>query len=152
MTLYSPKSLERQIFGVILVVLISFELISSSVSAQAHLWWNKSPSKHRYDSQLVNLVNQEENSLLMIDPQNQISNCFACHILSLSHGLKNNVSIQVIVDANVIEIPTQFSGVFLWTAAENVSKTIEKDTNLNSLLLLNGENFWLWQIFPEKLK
>ncbi len=97
----------------ILAILIVGGILSSAISSQFPMWWNKGPFKTRHDAEIISIINQAENPLIISDiPPNKL--------LGLSHVLDEKVNLQLISLSNIPQIPTSFQEVFLYRSSDDL--------------------------------
>jgi uncharacterized membrane protein len=116
---------------VLLVVLVA-GLVSNKAIVTANSWWNKSPSKHRNNTEIAALLNQSARPLLISDDATNLGSCFACRMLSLSHLLKEPVHLQLVRSPNIPTVPTGFSDVFLLSSDPVLRQKIEQTQGYRS--------------------
>ena len=136
---------QQKIWQFIFMTIIIGSIVSCTVSSQAEFWWNKSPDKHKYNSQVASIVNRAEKPLLISDDSKVISDSFACRILALSYLLNPKVQLQLVIEPNIPQVPDGFSDVFLFSPSETLRQGIEKQA-YRSELVFQRDNFWLWKL------
>ena len=141
----SYKNRGQKIWQMIFIVIITGSIISCAVSSQAEFWWNKSPDKHKYNSQIAYIVNSTVRPLLISDDSPLISDSFACRILALSYLLNPKVQLQLVLEPNIPKISDGFSDVFLFSPSEALRLSIEKQAYIAELVF-QRDNFWFWKL------
>ncbi|MGB3637412.1 MAG: glycosyltransferase family 39 protein [Rivularia sp. (in: cyanobacteria)] len=97
----------------IVIVLIVGGILSSTISSQVSMWWNKGPFKTRHTTEVVNMINQSENPLVISDiPPNEL--------LGLTHVLQENVHLQLISSAKIPQIPASFEEIFIYRSSDEL--------------------------------
>ncbi len=97
----------------IVIVLIVGGILSSTISSQFPMWWNKGPFKTRHTTEVVNMINQSENPLVISDiPPNEL--------LGLTHVLQENVHLQLISSAKIPQIPASFEEIFIYRSSDEL--------------------------------
>ena len=135
----------RKIWQIIFIIILTGSIVSCAVSSQAEFWWNKSPDKHKYNSQIASIVNSTLRPLLISDDSTLISDSFACRILALSYLLNPKVQLQLVLEPNIPKIPDGFSDVFLFSPSEALRLSIEKQAYIAELVF-QRDNFWFWKL------
>ena len=110
----------------ILAVLIVGGILSSAVSSQVPMWWNKGAFKTRHTTEVVSIINQSENPLVISDipPQD---------LLGLTHVLQGNVHLQLISSANIPQIPDSFKEIFIYRSSDELLAKYEAQYNIDEI-------------------
>ncbi len=111
-------------------------VLSLVVSSQLPIWWHKSHTKSRYNPQVARLINQAEQPLVISDE-------IPGRVLSLSHLLKPDVQLQLVVSPNIPEIPKNFKNVFLYRPSEALQQGVERE---HKSQLQDAYKSWLWKL------
>lgn len=97
----------------IFAILIVGGILSSAISSQFPMWWNKGPFKTRHTTEVVNMINHSENPLV-------ISNIPPNQLLGLTHVLDEKANLQLISSANIPQIPASFQEVFIYRSSDDL--------------------------------
>lgn len=133
--IFSGISLQRKIWKVIAVILISGGVFSCAISSQAETWWNKGSHDN---PQVARIINQAANPLV-ISTNNALN---PGDLLSLSHLLAPKVRLQLFLEPRIPTISSEFSDRFLF----NVSKKVEVELAKKYTLKLLHAKGNLWKI------
>lgn len=104
----------------IAIAIISGGILSCAVSSQADNWWNKYGSY--YNPQVARIINQAKQPLA-------IANAYLPRIFSLSYLLTPQAKIQFIPEANLSQIPSGYSDVFLYRPSPELQSRLKKQLN-----------------------
>ncbi|MDM9382040.1 glycosyltransferase family 39 protein [Chlorogloeopsis sp. ULAP01] len=127
--LYNGCVSRRQIWQILLVLVISAGVISFAISSQAETWWSKFVSYG--NPQVAKIINQYSPSLLISDDfENNYGNLF-----SLSYLVEPQVRFQLVKDKNIPKIPQGFSNIFLFNPSPGLRKGIEKKYKLKTQIV-----------------
>ncbi|MFQ4141689.1 glycosyltransferase family 39 protein [Chlorogloeopsis sp. ULAP02] len=138
--LYNGHLLRRQIWQIILVLLISMGVISFTVSSQTETWWSKFVSYG--NPQVAKIINQSSRSLLISDDfENNYGNLF-----SLSYLVEPQVRFQLVKDKNIPKIPQSVSNVFLFNPSPSLRKRIENKYKLKTQIVYKDKYSSLWKL------
>ncbi len=128
------------------IALVIIGLVSCAVSSQAELWWTKSPDKHQHSDRILELVNQSEQPLLISDDSTELSDCFACRMLSMSYDLNPTVTLQLVRNGAIPSIDGDYSDIFVFSPDRRLLRRIERRQNHTATLIFEEDNFWFWQL------
>lgn len=110
----------------ILAVLIVGGILSSAVSSQFSMWWNKGAFKVRHSTEVVSIINQSDNPLVISDiPPN--------NLLGLTHVLQENVHLQLISSANIPQIPDSFKQIFIYRSSDELLAKYKAQYNIDEI-------------------
>lgn len=112
--------------------------LSCLVSSIHPVWWHKSYTRSRYVAPVAEIINLSESPLVISDAE-------PGRILPLSHRLKPNVYLQLVVQSNIPLLPEQdFSDIFLYRPSEVLIEGIEQvyQANLEKVY----KQGWLWRV------
>lgn len=136
------KQRSRQRWRMIAVSLAAFGVISCAVSSQVPVWWHKSYAKSRRIPDAASFVNQQSDVLLVSDAQP------AGRILSLSHALDREVSLQLGDRPQRIDVPDGYSTVYLYLPSNQLRNRLERRQAIVSrpiTLQEDEKDDWLWE-------
>ena len=102
------------------IAIIFGGVLSCAISSQADSWWNKYGSY--YNPQVARIVNQAKQPLA-------IANAYLPRIFSLSYLLTPQAKIQFIPEANLSQIPSGYSHVFLYRPFPELQSRLKKQLN-----------------------
>ncbi|WP_414564473.1 MULTISPECIES: glycosyltransferase family 39 protein [unclassified Anabaena] len=131
----SAKLINRKVWQLVILIVISSGIISCVVSSQAETWWNKGSHAN---PQIARIINKSNNPLL-------ISSNHSLNIgdlMSLSHLLNANVKILLVTKPDLPNIPENFSNIFLLNISEKTQSALAKKYKI-SIVYKRGR---LWQI------
>ncbi len=110
----------------IVAVLIVGGILSSAISSQVPIWWNKGAFKTRHTPEAVSIINQSENPLVISDiPPNEL--------LGLTHVLQNNVHLQLISSAKIPQIPASFEEIFIYRSSDELLAKYQVQHNIDEI-------------------
>lgn len=133
------KAWQQKIWQGVAVILITAGIVSCAVSAQAESWWNKNSSVNQHYPKLAQLINQAESPLV-------ISDSSPTSILSLSHELEPNVTLQLVTQPDVFDIGDRFTDVFLFNVSEPLLQRLQEEKNFRVELMLDKRKAKLWKL------
>jgi uncharacterized membrane protein len=120
------------------IALVVCGLLSSAVSSQVSVWWNKDPSKSRFDPAAAALVNQTIEPLIVSDrPPGEI--------LAFSHHLNPDAQWQLYQNPRNLTGLDEVQSVFLYKSSNRLEKAIA--TQGFTLKQIQA-GVWLWSIQP----
>ena len=95
-------------------------ILSCSLSAQSHTWWNKGISYHNYN--IAQVINRADNPMVVgFRSGNSLGNA-----ISLSYWLKPTTPFQMIQLPDVPDISDSFSDVFLLQVSGDLIQALEQ--------------------------
>ncbi|WP_293132282.1 glycosyltransferase family 39 protein [Microcoleus sp. bin38.metabat.b11b12b14.051] len=133
---------QQKLWQLGLIVLISSQIVSCTVSSQSQLWWNKYPSSTKYNPAVAAIVNQAKKPLLISHGGNNITG----KILSITYLLKPEVELLLAVKPEQVKIPEGFSDVFLYRSTELLRFELEEVQKYKITPIYPLENVWLWRL------
>ena len=116
----SARSIERKAWQTVSAVLILSGIVSCAISSQADAWWNKSFIS-MYHPQTARIINKAPRPLLISDS----SGSNPGNVISLSYLLHPKVRLRLVVDENDIQVPDNFSDVFLFRPSAAMRRKLE---------------------------
>ncbi|ACB53961.1 unknown [Crocosphaera subtropica ATCC 51142] len=115
----------KQIFWrFILVFVVSLGVISSTMIANAQVWWNKDPQNVNHE--LAMIINQSSQPLI-------VSDFWFVNVISLSHLLDPKVKFQLVVEPDIPSIKEGYSDIFLYQPSENLKTQLSEDYQLEAV-------------------
>ncbi|EAZ88169.1 glycosyltransferase family 39 protein [Crocosphaera chwakensis] len=115
----------KQIFWrFILVFVVSLGVISSTMIANAQVWWNKDPQNINHE--LATMINKSSQPLI-------VSDVWFPNVISLSHLLDPKVKFQLVVEPDVPLIKEGYSDIFLYQPSENLKTQLSEDYQLEAV-------------------
>jgi uncharacterized membrane protein len=111
-------------------------VVSSLVAAFVPVWWHKSYAKSRHHPELAEIINGGDRPLVL-------SNDTVGMVVSLTHCLRDGVTLQLFGDQNFPQIPARYQDVFVYRFSEEDRAAFEEQTN--SELVEAFEDGWLWE-------
>ena len=117
-------------------------ILSCSLSAQAHTWWNKGVSYHNFNRARV--INQSSNPVLI----GYLSGTSLGNAISLSYLLKSNTPFQMTRLPDVPDISDSFSDVFLINASEELIQALEQTYGGRVEAVEESGVYELWKLTP----
>lgn len=110
----------------ILAFLIVGGILSSAVSSQFSMWWNKGAFKIRHTTEVVSIINNSESPLVISDiPPHQL--------LGLTHVLQENVHLQLISSADIPQIPASFKEIFIYRSSDELLARYEAQYDIDEI-------------------
>jgi uncharacterized membrane protein len=104
---FSGESFQNRLWQFVTVIVFGVGIVSSVMSTQYSLWWNKGDlSKQKDYLEISKIINGTKRPLL-------ISSLYSDPVIALTHHLDPKVHIQFLFGAKTSEIPHGFSDVFL---------------------------------------
>ncbi|MCX7593111.1 MAG: glycosyltransferase family 39 protein [Fischerella sp.] len=138
--LYNGRLSRRQIWQIVLSLVIIAGIISCAVYSQAETWWSKLVSQG--NPQISSIINQAERPLLI---SNYLSNNYA-NVFSISYLVEPKVRFLLVQGTNIPKIPKGFTDIFLLTPSETLRKGIVKKYKLKTKIIYKDEYTSLWKI------
>lgn len=132
----------RRRWRFVAIALAMAGILSCAVSSQVSVWWHKSYAKSRRIPDVAAVVNQSDRPLVVSDVLP------AGRVLSLSHALDRDVHLQLAEKARLLNVPDEFSSVFLYLPSNQLRNRLENRQNLvaRPITLQDDEkDDWLWQ-------
>lgn len=136
------KQRSRRQWRMVAVSLAALGIISCAVSSQIPVWWHKSYAKSRRIPDVAAFINQQTDVLLVSDAQP------AGRILSLSHALNRDVSLQLGDRPATIDVPDDYSTVYLYLPSNPLRNRLERQQAIVSqpiTLQEDEKDDWLWE-------
>ncbi|MEH1917522.1 glycosyltransferase family 39 protein [Nostoc sp.] len=138
--LYNGSVSRRNIWHIIMALIIICGLISSKVSSQSETWWNK--GMNYGNPQVARIINQSNRPLLISDAfNNNYGNVF-----SLNYLLEPKVRFLLVNNQKISKIPDGFTDVFLLNPSEAWGKTIEKKYKFKTDIVYNDNYYSIWKL------
>ncbi len=138
--LYSGSLARRQIWQIIIVLVIIGGVVSGGVSSQAETWSSKVISYG--NPQVAKIINQASRPLLISDSVGiNYGNVF-----SLSYLLEPKVRFQLVKDKKIPKIPVNFTDVFLLNPSTDFRKKLEKNYNYKINVVYDDNYYSLWKL------
>jgi hypothetical protein len=111
--------------------------LSCVVSLQADTWWTKRSSQ--YNHQIAALINRSPSPLLVSsDRSPNIGD-----VLSLSHLLKPDTAVQLVIESQTPQIPASFDHIFLLNPSERMQDELKAKGYMLETVHTPGK---LWKI------
>jgi uncharacterized membrane protein len=110
----------------IVALLLVGGILSSAISSQVPMWWNKGPFKTRHTPEVLSIINQSEKPLV-------ISNIPPNQLLGLTHQLENKVHLQLVSSANIPQIPPSFKEVFIYRSSDDFLAKYQAEYDINEI-------------------
>ncbi|WP_026733854.1 glycosyltransferase family 39 protein [Fischerella sp. PCC 9605] len=139
--LYNGRLSRRQIWQMILSLVIIAGIISCAVYSQAETWWSKLFSQG--NPQISSIINQADRPLLI---SNDLGNNYA-NVFSISYLVEPKVRFLLVQGKNIPQIPKDFTDIFLLTPSDTLRKGIAKKYKLKTKIVYKDEHTSLWKIF-----
>ncbi len=134
------------------IALFSLGVISGTMSSQADEWWTKG---YGYcNPQIARIINQATSPLVIADTDSVPDKKWdanVANILSLSYLVKPKVQFELLDDSKVINIPSGFSEVFLFSPSQTLRDKIDAEQKYQlepiykSIKPYEGSNIRLWK-------
>ncbi|MBN3878549.1 MULTISPECIES: glycosyltransferase family 39 protein [unclassified Nostoc] len=138
--LYNGSVSRRNIWHIIMALIIICGLISSKVSSQAETWWNK--GMNYGNPQVAQIINQSNRPLLISDA---FSNNYG-NVFSLSYLLEPKVRFLLVNNQKIPKISNGFTDVFLLNPSEAWGKTIEKKYKFKTDIVYSDNYYSIWKL------
>lgn len=138
--LYNGSVSRRNIWHIIMALIIICGLISSKVSSQAETWWNK--GMNYGNPQVARIINQSNRPLLISDG---FSNNYG-NVFSLNYLLEPKVRFLLVNNQKIPKIPDGFTDVFLLNPSEAWGKTIEKKYKFKTDIVYSDNYYSIWKL------
>lgn len=129
------------------IALILASILSCAVNANYPVWWHKSYAKSRRNPDVSTFINGFVHSpghrpLVISDKKP------AGRVLSLSHLLDSDVTINLVNRPQAVKTPKRFDPIFLYLPSERLKQAVEKKTRTTLVPVPFGQNDepWLWQV------
>jgi len=120
----SKRHWQQWIWRGITVFLITAGIISCAVNSQASTWWNKNDDVTEHYLNVAELINQQEESLVVTDTS-------VVNILTLSHLLENEISLQLVKPPYNFEVSKEFAPIFLFDPSSQLKGHLKNQKNRN---------------------
>ena len=147
---------QQYLWSLLLIILISIEIISCTLSASKLTWWNKSFNSDNLP--ISNILNKESSLLISecnLSSLRQWDGQFG-HLLSLSYHLDNKVKLQCFDNFQQIDIskiPNEFDAYFILNPPPSLKDKIKSQYRLklepiyeNNMSLFYENNMSLWKL------
>ncbi|WP_373525524.1 glycosyltransferase family 39 protein [Nostoc sp.] len=138
--LYNGSVSHRSIWHIIMALVIICGLVSSRVSSQAEIWWNKDMSYG--NPQVAQIINKTTRPLLISDA---FGNNFG-NVFSLSYLLKPKVRFLLVNNQKAPKLPDGFTDVFLLNPSDTWRETIEKKYKLETDIVYSDNYYSIWKL------
>jgi uncharacterized membrane protein len=134
----------RTVWLAVALVLITGGAVSCVISSRAESWWNK--VRGVASPEVAHAINQASHPLLIVGYPwpNNLGDVFA-----LSYLLDSKVRLKLAVNPNAINIPDDFSDVFLFDSSYSLWEKIEKEKHYRLDDILPGI---LWRVVPKRAR
>jgi uncharacterized membrane protein len=132
--------LQRKIWQIITVVLLSVGVVSCAIISQSQTSWIKVVSYNL--PQYASIINQANRPIL-------ISNDFGINfgqIFALSYLLEPKVKLQLVVDSTIPNIPEGVGDVFILNPSNSLKQGIEKEYKSKVESVYKDEHNWLGKL------
>jgi len=133
--LESPRRATRVVGRAAAVFLIAVALASTAVAWQADAWWNKGLGWTE-ELQAVHCINGSKHPLVLCGP---IAESRVHDILELGHLLQPHVRFRVVAEPDQIDVPAEFTDVFLVNLSDEFRERVESRLRLERM---SGKKFW----------
>ncbi|BDI18998.1 hypothetical protein ANSO36C_48000 [Nostoc cf. commune SO-36] len=145
--LYNGSGSRRNIWHIIMALVIVCGLISFKVSSQAETWWNK--GMNYGNPQVAQIINQSNRPLLISDA---LGNNYG-NVFSLSYLLEPKVRFLLVNNQKTPKIPNGFTDIFLFNPSDTWRETIENKYKLKTDIVYSDNYYSLWKLAkPRKLR
>jgi uncharacterized membrane protein len=134
----------RRIWQILTVTLLSFGLISITVSSQAETWWNKVISYG--NPQVARIINQASRPLLISDD----TGINYGNVFSLSYLLEPKVRLQLVREKSAIKIDNKYTNIFVLNPPKNVLKNLEEKYKLKANIAYLDKYYTLFKLEESK--
>jgi uncharacterized membrane protein len=134
---------------ILTVALLSCGILSCGISRSATLWWNKSPDKHLHNDRIVaavqDVIIEGDRPILVSDDSTELSDCYACRMLTLSYELPPDLRLQLVQSPHIPTLPTDARTVLVFSPDRALVREIERQ-GFRADLRFEEDNFWLWEL------
>lgn len=134
LTNFSLKIWQQKLWQILMVTVITSGVISCAIMSQADTWWGKSASY--YDPKVAAIVNQTEKPLIISSDSTNVN------VLSLGHKLEDKVTLQLMTEPALPQIPPGYSDVFLYNVSDEYQKEMAKTYKFKQLVKSNPTRLW----------
>jgi uncharacterized membrane protein len=136
------RKYSQKFWQVITIILICLGIISNLVSAQLDNWWLKETGYQ--NPAIARVINQLENPLIVSD----ISSSQIANVISLSYLLKPQAKFQLVQNAQVPDIPKNFSNIFIYGTSGELRSQLEQLKNFKIMPVYQEKEreIWLWKV------
>ncbi len=132
------NSQQKQRWKLVFVAIGLSGIISGLVSTIHPVWWHKSYTRSRYIPATAEIVNLSPTPLVISDVE-------PGRILPLSHRLKSDVYLQLVVPSNIPLLPDEkFSDIFLYRPSEVLIEGIQEIYQAKVEEMY--KKGWLWRV------
>ena len=108
LTFVDRSKWQQRIWSLIFCGLISVEVISSTLSSQAQMWWNKMPELYQDYPKVATVVNRSKRPLVITDAG-------ITSVQILGHLVDEKIRFQIVNDVQIINRQSGFSDIFIFT-------------------------------------
>jgi uncharacterized membrane protein len=124
----------------VLGVAIALGILSCIIGTQTPIGWNKVVSY--YNPPIAEIINHSSHPLLVANTSMGVG-----EILSLSRLLSSNVTLQLVVGADIPKLRDGFSDVFLFTYSQSLRSQVaaQRQASLQPAYQERGKT-WLWKL------
>ncbi|MBO3462183.1 glycosyltransferase family 39 protein [Aetokthonos hydrillicola Thurmond2011] len=139
-TILSPdKRINKNLWRLLLVVIICLEIISCLIILPKNTWSNKAYSSDNIP--IVNIIKQSPNPLII---------CSECgqdwgwgNVLSISYLLEPKTKFQLFSGIDIKQNPDGFSDLFFLNASQELQNTLKKEHNWEiTSVFKNSQSLW----------
>jgi uncharacterized membrane protein len=133
---------QKQLWTIIVLLLISGGVLSCNLNSQAQVWWNQRPNSH--NPKVARIINQASHPLVIGEVLNSPPRFNILNIISLSYLLDPNVRFQFIKEKTEAEIAKGFSHVFLFSPSDELRAAVESKYRSRGKLVYQDSRHKLW--------
>lgn len=128
----------RKSWQAVMAVLLSLEVLSCTISAQAKTWWNKYPGSYN-TLRVAHIINQAENPLVISSETGEL--------FSLSYLLKLTVHFQLFdrMETSSTKISDDYDTRFLFGSSKFLYRPLNIDHRYKLKPIQKSQNFWQLQ-------
>lgn len=117
----STNNLQRKLWQIVMVTLLSLGVISCVVISQAQGWWTKS----LHEGPIAQIINKTAQPVLVCVGESSFG------AVTFSYLLETKAKLQLVIEPKLPNISSRFSDVFVYTISDSISEKIfanlEKD-------------------------
>jgi uncharacterized membrane protein len=134
-TSISSKIWKKKLWSLVIFLVIMSGVVSSLLSSQAQMWWNKMPELNQEYPQVAQIITKADKPLL-------ISDAYTTNIQVIGHLVDQNVEFQLVDKNQLPKITNGFSDIFLFMPSDLLKAGVEKVYNSK----LQQVNELLWKV------
>lgn len=121
---FQLSKVKRRIWQIITLIVISGGIVSCAINSQATTWWGLS----LVDVEIADIIKQTKDPIIITDIPYGV-------IAPLSNKINANTKFVLVGESSSLELPDQFSTVFLYQPSTQLYQEISKNKNIKMNLI-----------------